>query len=77
VQAPPCLRQTDLQHMQAIRGSQEILERGWRLIVPESSSSGSGSPGYFGRERMTFFHFVNCALLAFGPHVIYYKATPL
>lgn len=26
---------------------------------------------------MPFFHFFNCAALAFGPHVIYYKATPL
>lgn len=26
---------------------------------------------------MTIFHFVNCAALCFGPHLIYYKATPL
>ncbi|KAG0579425.1 hypothetical protein M758_4G097400 [Ceratodon purpureus] len=26
---------------------------------------------------MTFFHFFNCAALTFGPHAIYYKATPL
>ncbi|PIA52410.1 hypothetical protein AQUCO_01000346v1 [Aquilegia coerulea] len=26
---------------------------------------------------MTVFHFFNCALLTFGPHAIYYSATPL
>jgi hypothetical protein len=26
---------------------------------------------------MTFFHFFNCAALTFGPHAVYYKATPL
>ncbi|KAL5217157.1 hypothetical protein ABZP36_017841 [Zizania latifolia] len=26
---------------------------------------------------MTVFHFLNCAVLTFGPHVIYYSATPL
>lgn len=26
---------------------------------------------------MTFFHLINCLALALGPHVIYYKATPL
>ena len=26
---------------------------------------------------MTLFHFVNCCLLSFGPHFVYYKATPL
>uniref|UniRef100_N1QW58 BOS complex subunit TMEM147 n=1 Tax=Aegilops tauschii TaxID=37682 RepID=N1QW58_AEGTA len=26
---------------------------------------------------MTVFHFLNCAVLTFGPHVVYYSATPL
>ena len=26
---------------------------------------------------MTVFHFFNCALLTFGPHAVYYSATPL
>ncbi len=26
---------------------------------------------------MTLFHFINCAALTFGPHAVYYKATPL
>lgn len=26
---------------------------------------------------MTLFHFFNCAALAFGPHIVFYKATPL
>jgi len=26
---------------------------------------------------MTVFHFLNCAFLTFGPHVVYYSATPL
>ncbi|KAG6536767.1 transmembrane protein 147-like [Zingiber officinale] len=26
---------------------------------------------------MTLFHFLNCALLTFGPHAVYYTATPL
>ena len=26
---------------------------------------------------MTLFHFFNCAALTFGPHVVYYTATPL
>nr|ABF99052.1 expressed protein [Oryza sativa Japonica Group] len=26
---------------------------------------------------MTVFHFLNCAALTFGPHVVYYSATPL
>ncbi|KAL3687497.1 hypothetical protein R1sor_013806 [Riccia sorocarpa] len=26
---------------------------------------------------MTLFHFFNCAALTFGPHAVYYKATPL
>ncbi|XP_073006035.1 uncharacterized protein [Typha latifolia] len=26
---------------------------------------------------MTVFHFFNCAILTFGPHVVYYSATPL
>ncbi|KAG0450633.1 hypothetical protein HPP92_026635, partial [Vanilla planifolia] len=26
---------------------------------------------------MTMFHFINCAILAFGPHAVYYSATPL
>ncbi|PKA60957.1 alcohol dehydrogenase [Apostasia shenzhenica] len=26
---------------------------------------------------MTMFHFLNCAILTFGPHVVYYSATPL
>nr|KJB63774.1 hypothetical protein B456_010G015600 [Gossypium raimondii] len=26
---------------------------------------------------MTMFHFFNCAILTFGPHAIYYSATPL
>lgn len=26
---------------------------------------------------MPLFHFINCAALAFGPHFVYYKATPL
>ncbi|KAK1300993.1 hypothetical protein QJS10_CPB13g00165 [Acorus calamus] len=26
---------------------------------------------------MTGFHFVNCAILTFGPHAVYYLATPL
>lgn len=28
-------------------------------------------------ERMTLFHFFNCAILTFGPHAVYYSATPL
>ncbi|KAL0715732.1 hypothetical protein Bca4012_065054 [Brassica carinata] len=27
--------------------------------------------------RMTLFRFFNCAILTFGPHAIYYSATPL
>ena len=27
--------------------------------------------------EMTVFHFLNCAFLTFGPHVVYYSATPL
>ncbi|CAF2316582.1 unnamed protein product, partial [Brassica napus] len=27
--------------------------------------------------RMTLFHFFNCAILTFGPHAVYYSATPL
>ncbi|MBA0745811.1 hypothetical protein Gogos_008371 [Gossypium gossypioides] len=26
---------------------------------------------------MTMFHFFNCAILTFGPHAVYYSATPL
>jgi len=26
---------------------------------------------------MTLFHFFNCAILTFGPHAVYYSATPL
>ncbi|KAK3425450.1 hypothetical protein EUGRSUZ_F02400 [Eucalyptus grandis] len=26
---------------------------------------------------MTVFHFFNCAILTFGPHAVYYSATPL
>ncbi|KAL2520994.1 hypothetical protein Fot_24917 [Forsythia ovata] len=26
---------------------------------------------------MTIFHFFNCAILTFGPHAVYYSATPL
>ncbi|KAK6130910.1 hypothetical protein DH2020_035346 [Rehmannia glutinosa] len=26
---------------------------------------------------MTMFHFLNCAILTFGPHAVYYSATPL
>ncbi|KAI0503654.1 transmembrane protein 147 [Dendrobium catenatum] len=26
---------------------------------------------------MTMFHFVNCVILTFGPHAVYYSATPL
>lgn len=26
---------------------------------------------------MTMFHFLNCAILTFGPHAVYYTATPL
>ncbi|CAA6667484.1 unnamed protein product [Spirodela intermedia] len=26
---------------------------------------------------MTVFHFLNCAILTFGPHAVYYSATPL
>ncbi|KAI9127219.1 hypothetical protein K1719_001778 [Acacia pycnantha] len=26
---------------------------------------------------MTLFHFFNCAILTFGPHAVYYYATPL
>ncbi|KNA20734.1 hypothetical protein SOVF_049670 [Spinacia oleracea] len=26
---------------------------------------------------MTMFHFLNCAILTFGPHFVYYSATPL
>lgn len=28
-------------------------------------------------RRMTVFHFFNCAILTFGPHAVYYSATPL
>uniref|UniRef100_A0A2N9IWT3 BOS complex subunit TMEM147 n=1 Tax=Fagus sylvatica TaxID=28930 RepID=A0A2N9IWT3_FAGSY len=28
-------------------------------------------------HRMTVFHFFNCAILTFGPHAVYYSATPL
>ena len=30
-----------------------------------------------GGDEMTVFHFLNCAFLTFGPHVVYYSATPL
>ncbi|KHN31632.1 hypothetical protein glysoja_046676 [Glycine soja] len=26
---------------------------------------------------MTVFHFFNCAILTFGPHAVFYFATPL
>ncbi|XP_008813188.1 uncharacterized protein LOC103723890 isoform X2 [Phoenix dactylifera] len=26
---------------------------------------------------MTVFHFFNCAILTFGPHAVYFSATPL
>ncbi|XP_016723677.2 transmembrane protein 147 isoform X2 [Gossypium hirsutum] len=29
------------------------------------------------RRKMTMFHFFNCAILTFGPHAVYYSATPL
>ncbi|CAL5332329.1 unnamed protein product [Camellia sinensis] len=29
------------------------------------------------KKRMTVFHFFNCAILTFGPHAVYYSATPL
>jgi hypothetical protein len=32
---------------------------------------------YDGGCGMTVFHFLNCAFLTFGPHVVYYSATPL
>ncbi|KAJ6940022.1 hypothetical protein NC651_006240, partial [Populus alba x Populus x berolinensis] len=28
-------------------------------------------------REMTLFHFFNCAILTFGPHAVYYSATPL
>ncbi|KAL3351585.1 hypothetical protein AABB24_019921, partial [Solanum stoloniferum] len=29
------------------------------------------------KKKMTVFHFFNCAILTFGPHAVYYSATPL
>lgn len=29
------------------------------------------------QNQMTVFHFFNCAILTFGPHAVYYSATPL
>lgn len=28
-------------------------------------------------REMTLFHFFNCAILTFGPHAVYFSATPL
>ncbi|KAJ0961053.1 hypothetical protein J5N97_000954 [Dioscorea zingiberensis] len=50
-------------------------------LTPAMVGLGSDSATFMGdgeaRRTMTVFHFFNCAILTFGPHVVYYSATPL
>uniref|UniRef100_A0A0E0KJF7 BOS complex subunit TMEM147 n=1 Tax=Oryza punctata TaxID=4537 RepID=A0A0E0KJF7_ORYPU len=47
------------------------------LAVACSDAGDDDDDGGGGEDEMTVFHFLNCAALTFGPHVVYYSATPL
>lgn len=49
--------------------SQRIVSEGFSRSCPDLSFRPVGG--------MTVFHFFNCAILTFGPHAVYYSATPL
>uniref|UniRef100_A0A0E0D7C4 BOS complex subunit TMEM147 n=1 Tax=Oryza meridionalis TaxID=40149 RepID=A0A0E0D7C4_9ORYZ len=53
------------------------LGRSDLAVACSDAGDDDGGGGGGGGDEMTVFHFLNCAALTFGPHVVYYSATPL
>uniref|UniRef100_A0A0D9ZDM0 BOS complex subunit TMEM147 n=1 Tax=Oryza glumipatula TaxID=40148 RepID=A0A0D9ZDM0_9ORYZ len=57
--------------------AQVVAHLGRSDLAVACSDAGDDDGGGGGGDEMTVFHFLNCAALTFGPHVVYYSATPL
>ncbi|KAF0888354.1 hypothetical protein E2562_014178 [Oryza meyeriana var. granulata] len=71
---PPSPLQPNYQFTIPSSGSSRTHGLGRSDLAVAQSDAGDNDDG---EDEMTVFHFLNCAALTFGPHVVYYSATPL